>query len=125
MGEAEDAQTQITAALQNYFDGMMYGNKAKLQMAFHEKSFIIGHFDGELSWMSRDEFADFCEAESTLTEGDAYQARIEAIDVAGDAASAKVMNQELGTWYTDFLSLLKIEGQWRIVNKVYFSHTAV
>ena len=125
MVETTSDQAQITAVVQNYFEGMVYGDKAKLQKAFHEESFIIGHFDGELSWMSRDEFADFCEAESTLNEGDPFEARIEMIDVAGAAASAKVINQELGTWYTDFLSLLKIEGQWQIVNKVYFAHADV
>ena len=124
MTEVDNEQEQITAVVQNYFGGMMYGDKAKLQMAFHEKSFIVGHFDGELSWMPRDEFSDFCEAESTLNDGDPFEARIETIDIAGDAASAKVVNKELGTWYTDYLSLLKIEGQWRIVNKVYFAHAA-
>ena len=125
MGDAESDQAQITAVVQNYFEGMMYGDKLKLQMAFHEESFIIGHFDGELSWMSRDDFADFCEVESTLNDGDSFEALVEAIDVAGDAASAKVRNKELGTWYTDFLSLLRIEKQWRIVNKIYFAHPEV
>ena len=122
MTRNEGLHQDIVATVEAYFDGMMYGNRAKLETAFDKKAFIVGHFDGELSWMSRDDFADFCETEATLAEGDAYEARIESIDVTGDSAAAKVVNQELGVWYTDYLSLLKTEGRWRIVNKVYFAH---
>ncbi len=124
MTEVDKEQAEITVVVQGYFDGMMYGDKAKLQRSFHEKAFIVGHFDGTLSWMARDEFADFCEVESTLNDGDPYEARIEMIDLAGAAASAKVVNKELGTWYTDYLSLLKIDGEWVIINKAYFAHPA-
>jgi hypothetical protein len=123
MSEADASYEKIQETVLQYFDGMMYGDGDKLRCAFHADAFIIGHYDGELSWMSRDEFADFCKTESTLTEGEPYEARIESIDISGDTAVAKVVNRELGVWYTDYLSLLALNNShWQIVNKIYFAH---
>ena len=45
------------------------------------------------------------------------------IDVEGSAASARV---ELNNWnghrFTDFFTLVKIEGQWQIMSKVFYLH---
>ena len=122
MSETDTSYKGIQQTVQHYFDGMMYGDGDKLRRALHADAFIIGHYDGELSWMSRDEFANFCETESTLAEGEPYEARVESIDISGDTAVAKVVNRELGVWYTDYLSLLALNSHWQIVNKIYFAH---
>ncbi len=93
-----------------------------MQAAFHEKALIVGHFDGELSWMTRDDFADLCVEEAELKEGDSFEARIETSEITGDCALVKVVNQVLGVWFTDYLSLLNIDGKWQIVNKTYYAH---
>ena len=56
--------------------------------------------------------------------GETLRARITSIIHAGDAASAAVV--EDGFWgtmsFVSFLTLSRIEGRWRIVNKT-FAHT--
>jgi hypothetical protein len=47
---------------------------------------------------------------------------IHSIDVAGDTASAKVTDDFAGLRFTDLLSLLKVDGHWQIVSKVYYIH---
>ncbi len=47
---------------------------------------------------------------------------IELIDIEGDAASVKVVDEFAGMRFSDYLSLLKIDGRWTIVNKVYHLH---
>jgi hypothetical protein len=53
-----------------------------------------------------------------------YQARIVALERVGDAATATI--EEDGFWgnvsFTDFLTLARIDGNWKIVNKT-FAHT--
>ena len=119
---ANDANDAITRVVQDYFDGMMYGDPAKLRRAFHDDAFIIGHIDDELEWSSLDAFIEFCQLEKQLADGEPYEARIDSIDMTGDSAVAKVANLYLGIWYTDYLSMLERDGRWQIVNKVFFAH---
>ena len=122
MSEPDIAQERIAQVAQDYFDGMFYGDEAKLQRAFHADAFIIGHFEGELEWSSLSAFIDLCIAESTMAAGESYEARIESIDITGDSAVAKVINLYLGIWFTDYLSMLERDGRWQIINKLYFAH---
>ena len=46
-------------------------------------------------------------------------AKILRIDRAGNVASAKTSFIFPNGSFTDFLSLVKIEGRWTIVNKIY------
>ena len=45
--------------------------------------------------------------------------RIVSVDVTGNAASVKVLEAYDNAIYTDYLSLLKWNGEWKIVNKIY------
>jgi hypothetical protein len=47
--------------------------------------------------------------------------RIAAADVTDDAASVKVVETYPKSIYVDYLSLLRVGGEWRIVNKIYTS----
>ena len=53
-----------------------------------------------------------------------YKAEITSVEQVGDAATATL--EEEGCWgsvaFTDFFSLAKIDGAWKIVNKT-FAHT--
>ena len=52
--------------------------------------------------------------------GENYQAEIGFIHIAGRIASAAIVEDSLlGVDYVNHFHLLKIEGQWRIVSKIY------
>ena len=52
-----------------------------------------------------------------------WKHRFAAIDVTGQAATVKIeLSHEGELVYTDYLSLLKFDGGWRIVAKVYHKH---
>jgi hypothetical protein len=52
--------------------------------------------------------------------GEPFSASVAAIEVAGSVASAKITEQSYqGHNFTDFFNLLKIEGRWWIVSKVF------
>ncbi|RIY31872.1 hypothetical protein CKF54_05930 [Psittacicella hinzii] len=53
------------------------------------------------------------------------QSVIAYIDISGTAASARVDTNDLsGFGFTDYFNLLKINGQWQIVSKIFHTHYA-
>ncbi|WP_244941623.1 nuclear transport factor 2 family protein [Serratia inhibens] len=51
------------------------------------------------------------------------QAVIARIEIVGTAASARIdANDMSGISFTDFFHLLKVEGKWTVVSKIYYTH---
>jgi hypothetical protein len=46
--------------------------------------------------------------------------KIVSLDITGNEAFVKVADLYLGFQFTDYLSLMKIEGVWVIVNKTFY-----
>ncbi len=44
---------------------------------------------------------------------------IESVDITGDAAVAKVVLDYPDRRFTDYMSLLRLDGEWKIVHKNY------
>ena len=45
------------------------------------------------------------------------------IDIVDTAASARIDTNDIsGFSFTDFFNLLKVEGKWTVVNKIYHTH---
>ncbi|MCP4274707.1 MAG: nuclear transport factor 2 family protein [Gammaproteobacteria bacterium] len=111
----------IQKTVQYYFDGCYHSDVEKLKKAFHPNSQVIGYFDGSLSFESLDGFLEFIKATPAPSEsGEEYDMKIVSIDVTANEAVAKVTDLYLGLRFTDYLSLLKVDGNWVIVNKMYY-----
>ncbi|MEN8245562.1 MAG: nuclear transport factor 2 family protein [Thermodesulfobacteriota bacterium] len=112
---------QIQQTIQYYFDGLYHSDAKKIKKAFHPSSQVSGFFDGNLSIMSLEQFIDFVKATPAPAEnGEAYDMKIVSIDITGNEAVVKVEDLYLSLRFTDYLSLLKIDNNWLIVNKVYY-----
>ena len=112
----------IGAVVHLYVDGMAFGNEAALRKAFHSNARIIGNYEGAVEWLSRDEFIAAILDEAPAPPGTQPLMEIEMIDISGDAACVKVTDEFAGMRFTDYLSMVKVEGRWIIVNKVYHLH---
>ncbi len=44
-----DHTAAITAVIQAYIEGMVFGDRSKIEAAFHENSGEVGHFDGQMA----------------------------------------------------------------------------
>jgi putative lumazine-binding protein len=54
------------------------------------------------------------------------QANIVNIDIAGTIATVRLeLDNWTGTNYTDLFTLLKVDGHWKIMNKVFHIHRVV
>ena len=110
----------IQQTIQHYFDGLYHSDVEKLGRAFHPRAQVMGFFNGNLSILSLGQFTDFVKATPPPSEnGEAYDMKIVSMDITGNEAVVKVEDLYLGLRFTDYLSLLRIDNNWVIVNKVY------
>jgi len=110
----------IKATIFDYFDGIRTADRAKLERAFavevgHMKGYIKNK-DGNLELSSRP-IRDVIDDWAARDPKPAMQGRILAVNIYSDIA-AQVLFDFDGI-YTDAFQLVKVDGQWRIVNKFY------
>jgi hypothetical protein len=116
-------RSAIEAAIQTYFDGLYEGDAEKLARVFHPTSALtsISPQDGSLQIVPRDKWFDMVRTRPSpkktgLVRGDA----ILSLDQPGPTmAFVKVKCQIPPRYFVDQLSLLKVEGRWQIVQKVF------
>ena len=107
---------QVSQVIQCYFDGLHYGDTKKLREIFHSDAYLKAP---ELRRGLDEWLALVAQRQKPATNGDEYAYRILSVDVVGQQAMVKVLCPLLGNIYIDFLGLLKEDGHWRIVNKMY------
>ena len=111
----------ITEVLNKYLEGNAKGSSAAMKPAFHEKATIFGLNETELVGPEIHKLYDIVDA---MPPSPGARTAIARIDVAGTAASARVDSDNVaGYCFSDFFNLLKIDGKWVIVNKVYHTHS--
>lgn len=113
-----------------YIEGIHnIGDLEKIDQGFHPGFVLVGINKDNSMWKypiySWKEGITKKLKEETLpkSEEDLIVCKYPMIDVTGNAAIAKIelyQNEEL--IYTDYLSLYKIDNNWKIVNKIYSSH---
>ena len=127
--QAHEATSEIAAieqTLQTYFDGLYEGDTAKLGAAFHPAAHLYGvGTDGAALDMPRaDWLAMVGGRPSAKSKGSERRDRIVSIDFSGPTtAFAKVECQLPPRYFTDYLSLLKLDGRWVVISKSYATVT--
>jgi hypothetical protein len=108
----------IKACVQKYIDGSARGDRALLAEAFHPNAQMYGYFAGNCMAVPIGEF--FSIAEQSGPAHDSYRAQIQSIAMEDTAAVATLVEENyLSHDFVDYFSLLKIDGQWKIVNKTF------
>jgi Putative lumazine-binding len=123
MAVSAPEQSAITEVVQLYIDGSRDGDADKLRRAFHPDARMFGSLAGQRIDVPIEEFFALASGRPADVDG-TYEARIVSVEQVGDAATAAI--EETGFWgtlsFTDFFSLSRIDGEWKIVNKT-FAHT--
>lgn len=112
---------EITRTVQTYFDGLHEGDTEKLGSVFHPACHLFAHEDGTLLDWSRAHWFEVVNGrESPAARGLARHDRIVSIEMA-DANTAAVTCECAipPRYFTDFLTLIKVGGAWRIVSKSF------
>lgn len=116
--EAEE-KTAITTTIQAYFDGMMDRDLGKLQRAFFSEARLIGY---RAETFTVTEFKDWAAntAKGEKRDRSQFKNQIQSIEIKGYTALVKTELWWPGIYYFDYLTLMKIEGKWKIVHKTWY-----
>ncbi len=119
-----DDYDAIERAVFLYVDGATKNDIDLVKRAFHEKARLFGGMmDGTRYDIDMSTFFADMKKEPLNSKGN-YRARVVSVQQFGP--SAAVVLAEDGCWggvsFVDILSLNKIDGDWKIVNKT-FTHT--
>ena len=118
---AQDKETELVKIpLNNYLQGHMTGSSEFILKAFQKDARIISIRDGKLASLSVDEFAKLFVGKPASDEAKRKRT-IESIDISGNAAVAKIILDYPAIKFVDYMSLLKIDGEWKIVNKSFYA----
>jgi hypothetical protein len=116
--QAQDPEeTGIRAAVQAYFDGVAKPDIESMQRAFHADAKMQSVKDGVLRQVTQPEWHERLRKNTSRVP--ANYRRIVAIDRNGDAASVKAESDFPAFQFVDYLSLLKLDGSWKIVAKIF------
>lgn len=112
----------IVAVLNQYNEGGAKADSTLMKPAFNPQATMFG-VDGErLVGGAIQHLYDVID--TSFRPSPEAQAAIVRIDIVGTAASARVDTDNVsGFRFTDFFNLLKVEGQWTIVSKIYHTHS--
>ncbi len=111
----------ITKAVQHYIDGGRSGKGDDMKPAFHEDATIFGYAGADLFAGSIQRLFDWVDGNGPAT---GLQARIASIDVVDSVATVRLeLDNWIGSRYTDMFTLLKVDGEWKIMNKVFHLHS--
>ena len=110
----------IARTIQHYVDGGRSGRGVEMKAAFHPDATIFGYVGEELFAGPIQQLFDWNDQNGPAPE---LEARIGSLDVTGTVATVRL---ELDNWtghrFTDMFTLLKVDGEWKIISKVFYLH---
>ncbi len=111
----------IAEVVQHYIDGANSGRGDDMKPAFHKDATIFGYNGADLLAGPIQQLFDWNDENGPAT---GLQARIADIDLIDTVATVRL---ELDNWtghrFTDLFTLLKVDGEWKIMNKVFHLHS--
>jgi hypothetical protein len=110
----------ISRTIQHYLDGARSGKGADMKPAFHDQATVFGYVGPDLFAGPIQGLYDWNDQNGPAAD---LEARIASIEVSGTVATARI---EIDNWtghrFTDLFTLLKVDGTWKVMNKVFHLH---
>ena len=110
----------ITTVVQRYIDGAKSGRGDDMKPAFHRDATVFGYIGADLFAGPIQGLFAWNDENGPAAE---LKARIASIDIIGTIATVRL---ELDNWtghrFTDLFTLLRVGGEWKIMNKVFHLH---
>ena len=109
----------IVATVTKYVEGLHVGNISELSQAFHKEAVMYGFTNkGELLGGPIKNLYDFVEKNGSAPD---IKTRIDVLAITPTTAVVRVDMEKdaMSVDYTDFHTLIKLDGTWRIIAKVY------
>lgn len=108
----------VAAAAMKFVKSVAEGDSRYAKELFTPDAVLFGILDGT---MERGSIDRFYRNVDSVAAGDGFEARIDVVAVEETLAVVRVLEEGWGGRidFTDYLLLLKIDGEWRCVAKAY------
>lgn len=114
----DEEKRAVAVPLENYIKAHATGNPEFIRKAFHPEAKVMFFTADKFNQWSVEEFATRFAGKPATDEAQRKRS-FEIIDVSGNAALAKVVLDYPTVKFTDYMTLLKIDGEWKIINKTF------
>lgn len=111
----------VTLVVEDYFEGLYRSDTRLLRKVFHPKALYACATDGTLLTLGMEDYFPVVDKRpSPASQGQPRADRIISIEFAGPVtALARVECAILPKRFTDLLTLVRLEGRWQIMAKVF------
>ncbi len=108
----------VEEAAAKFVKSVAEGDSRCAKELFVDEAVLFGYVDGKLEHGSIEQFYKNVD---TVAAGKEFKARIDVVTVEENLAVVRVLEEKWGGRidFTDFLLMLKIDGEWRCVAKAY------
>jgi hypothetical protein len=122
MSIEQSPEAQVERVMERYVDAVYIADIDALKTLFHPEAAMSGYLgDTLLTGGPEPFFADLAGRPSMEQEKAPYKAKVRDIHTSGLTASLRL--EETGFFgtlnFVNYFHLLKIDGQWRIVSKLF------
>jgi hypothetical protein len=117
-GQVNADDAMVRAVIDTYFQGHARSDSASMRAAFLPSAHIEGIRNGAFHSWTAGEYAGNFRGRPAADEA-ARKRTIDVVDITGTAAMVKATLVHGATTFTDYFVLLKVDGEWKIANKVY------
>ena len=111
-------EDEIRAVVGKYFEAHATGAAAPLREAFHPDWRMMSVKEGALVTRTLEQYTSGFTGKAPADEAQRKRS-IEQIDITGNAAMAKIRLDYPAATLTDYMLLLKIDGKWQVVSKIF------
>jgi hypothetical protein len=111
----------IEKVVWTYLDGLYEGDAGKIARAFHEGSHLYSMHEGGVADLPREKWLEMVRGRpSPKSKGLKRTDRIVSVDLSGpETAFVKLECSIPPRYFTDYLTLLKLNDGWRVVSKTF------
>jgi len=109
----------VRAAVGHYLQGHATGDGAHHEKVFHPESKLFWIRNGQLNQRTSEAYIAGAPGRPADDENQ-RQRRIALIDITGNTAVVKVELDYPSALITDYFSMLKVDGSWKIINKIFY-----
>ena len=108
----------VEDAAMKFVKSVAEGNSSYAKELFIDEAVLFGYLDGKLEHCHIEQFYHNVD---TVSAGDTFKARIDIVDIEETLAVVRVLEEKWGGRidFTDYLLLIKIDGEWKCVAKAY------
>ena len=112
---------KVLKVVEDYINSAYESDGAMTRKIFDDDARVTGHINGKLIRQTKEDWAKFVEnnVPSPKVQGQTKAYEILMVDTGEETAVVKVKSEYINIMFTDTLSFLRVDNEWKIYNKVF------